>query len=487
MAGICKKVLAALVALVLLSAPAFAAGGTWLVSAVNGSDANACTSWGSGNACLSVTGALALATTATCTVAAPCVIAIDAAGTLTKGAAITWTFPAGPVSIISATNPGSGTAITQSPGATESVGAFNAAFTITPVAGTQAYISGMTIVGGNGNAGLIFLNSGNAASSVEFDGGEVNTPSTSAGATVNIGSAGNSAVADWFRSIGTTFLASGSRTGTLFSLGNSHIELINPIISTTGATKPTALFGPNSTVSFSDLIVRDGDISGFNTASSSIFSASPWLGSALLKNLKIGSTPTLTASGTFGTSPSVSGGQITLRNVDSGNTLYKFEYLNGFGTMTVDPVNYLSAGNEFNGAHYGYKIVTTALASEVKPFCVNAAEIWNTDTSSQTDKIEFAQNSSASALTDQQIWASLDYPNSTSFPSYTPASDRNAAPITGTGVAQPTSSAAWAGLTTPTTQYLPNTFTAVANGLLQAQVCVGDPSTTLWINPDLTQ
>jgi hypothetical protein len=482
----------ALAALLLLASPAFAAGGTWFVSAVSGSNTNACTSWSV--PCQTVAGALSLATTATCTIASPCTIAADAAGTYTASGAVSWTFPAGPTALISSTNPGSGTTISQSAGAAEAVGSSNATFTVNCANGSQALIVGMTISGTSGGSSnaVDFISSGTQCT-VNWEGGEVSLLGTNNSDTVNMGNGGTNSYPLRTRFVNTTF-AAGSRVGTYFSISGGYFEFVNPTFSFTGGSTPQYLFGVSSNIqpTTSTLIVRDGDISGFNSSSGYLFNGNgtlSWQAEALLKNLKIGSNVVGLASST---ALQGGGGSITLRNVDSANTLYTFEYLNPRGTVTVDPTNYLSAGKQFNGSHYGYKIVTTANASEVDPFCVPvAAEVWNTDTSSQTLKIEFAQNSAATALTDQQIWARLDYPNSTSYPSYSSISDRNAAPITGTPNNQPTSSATWTGLTSPTTQYLSlpasGGFTAAANGTLQAQLCVGDPSTTVWFNPDLTQ
>jgi hypothetical protein len=229
--------------------------------------------------------------------------------------------------------------------------------------------------------------------------------------------------------------------------------------------------------------MRDGDITSFATASSGLVNLSNFSGGEILfKNLKKSATPT-TTTGSWATG---STGSIILRNVDSGNTVNKFEVDNAQGTLTIDTSNYLTAATAFNGSPLSWKVVTTAAASPTNPFRSPWIELWNTNTSPQTLNIEFAQNSSATALTDVDIWSTQDYPNSGSFPSYALITNRNAAPITGTPVNQTSSAAGWTGLTTPTTQKLANTFTAAANGLLQARVSIGAATKTVYINPGLT-
>jgi len=442
---------------------------TYFVAAGSGNNANACTDWSV--PCQTVAGALAKAT--------PTIIAVDAAGTFTATAAITWTLPATTISIISSTNGTIGTTITPSAGAVEGIGAASNNFTITSVSGTSLYVFGMHLISSTNAAANLFAigSGGNANSTLYFDGTTFELAGASTGQVVS-----TSAVS-FIQFTNCTFLVSGSRAGAILSLGAHTVNFANPTITTSGATKPVTLIADNSSGSPIFITMRDGDISGFATAASALVSLTGFnAGEILFKNLKTSATPTITS----GTWPTAGSGAIILRNVDSGNTVNNFEVIESQGTLTIDTANFLTAATQFNGSALAWKIVTTSVASPTNPFRSPLIEQWNTNTSPQTLNVEFAQNSSATALTDQDIWSTQDYPNSGSFPSYSIGSNRNAAPITGTPSNQTSSAVAWTGLTTPTTQKLANTFTAAANGLLQARVSIGVATKTVYINPGLT-
>ncbi len=465
-----NKLSALVGALLLLALPARAT--TYFVAgtggATTGNDANACTDWSI--PCLTVAGALGKAT--------PTVIAVDKTGAYVQTGAITWTMPATAITIVSATNNTTGTTINQSPGASEGIGNSANPFTINGAQGSMLTVIGMHLSATTGAASNnIAIGTGSTGEYFYFDGCTFELPGTSTSS--NIAPSGTS----YLKISNSTFLVSGSRAGNIFLLlGGMKMELVNPTITMTGGTKPVTLM--SFSVGDMDIVIRDGDISGFNTASSALAALGQFgpTGRLLMKNLKISATPTLT-SGSYSAGSSA---QIVLRNVDSGNTLYKFEVHDATGDLTEDASNYLTAATQFNGVPYAWKIITTSLASPSRPFRVPILETWNTTTTSQTLNVEFAQNSSATALTDQDIWSTLPYPNSASFPSSAIVTNRNADPITGSAANQTTSTAGWTGLTSPTKQKLASTFTAAAVGLLQDYVFVGVASKTVYINPGMT-
>ena len=172
-----------------------------------------------------------------------------------------------------------------------------------------------------------------------------------------------------------------------------------------------------------------------------------------------------------------------MRKCDSGNTTYKFHYEDPWGTLDASTSIYVGADPQFNNAGIGWTIVTTSAANEARPFITPPIFEWTTSTSAQTSLIQFAQASGATKLTDRDIWSSIEFANSASFPSYTYQTNRNAQPFTGTPANQPDSTATWTGLTTPVTQQLSNGFTASATGLLKGQVYISKASTTVYVSP----
>ncbi len=411
-------------------------------------------------------------------------IIVDAAHSVTANAAITWTPPAGNIAIICVTPSGaSGFSSTPATGAAEGVGAASAAFTIASIAAAHIYVYGMTINGGtNANSACtIALLSTNVACTLEMQSCTLDLKAAST-VSILLGVLGGTGIAHSIRCKDCTYIASGSRAGTVLQIGNAQIDIINPTISTTGATKPVILIAANSTnpALGGTLTVRDGDLSGYAVSSGAYLNLGTNFISqqVLLRNLKLSATPTLTTgSWSQGTA------SITLRNVDSGNTLYTFQYQNPMGTLTADTTKYVTSGASFNGAGISWKIVTTSLATQFNPFVTPLLQIWGTSTSAETAAVEIIQDSAATALTDLDIWFNVESAASASFPNYTTTSDRNAQPFIGTPANQPTSTTAWTGsFTTPTKQQLQNAVTPAAVGLIAGRLNVGIAATTLWMD-----
>lgn len=447
---------------------------TLFVSAVDGNNADDGLSWA--NAKQTVAGALAIA-------ASNDIIKVDSAGTFTATAAITWTPPAGNVAIISVDRANSDAWLA---GATESVGASNNNFNIAGAAGSKMYVYGMTINGGSNNSvtciiGL--LTTSTVIAALEMRSCTINLNSTSTGATLLFGaSAQIGQRSNPIRLRDCTLGITASRAGTYALIQKAKVELINPTFNMAGATKPAILFAAGAAGDTGSIRIVDGDLTGYAVSSGAYFSVANFnTVSASIENCKISATPTLTT----GTWPGGEG-SILLRNVDSGDTLYTFQYVNSYGTLTADTAVFITTGGAaFNGAGVSWKIVTSSLADEFSPFVTPQIAVWNTTTTAQTSAIEIIRDN-ATALTDRNIWSSLDFPASASFPNYTFQTNRNANPFTGTPANQPTSTATWTGtggFSNPTKQKLENAFTAAEVGLLEAQIYVGVASTTLYIDP----
>lgn len=454
---------------------------TYFVSAVDGNNANDGLAWSGGGHApkQTVAGALAIPPVSND------IIVVDNAGTFTASGAITWTMIGGNISIISVTRSGTATYV-PSAGATESIGATSAPFLIGNTANAAVYMYGMTINGtthtGNTATNRIgIFETGNINSLIEFDTCSMSLLSTGSTPSITIGPAGSSQAIQQSVRFKNTTITFASKSGSAFLFRNAKIEMINPTFSF-GATKPTPLFSGGGVLGTAGaVIVRDGDISSYT--GSALVGIDTFLGiDLLLANLKISATPTIT-SGSWTRNPV----SLTLRNVDSGDTTYVFSYYNPYGTLTTTTSSYKNSGVTFGSGAIpaSWKIVTTSVCSQYSPFRIPPILIWDTTLTAQTSAIEFAQDSSATALTDQDIWSDLDSAASASFPNYTWQSNRNAQPITGTPANQPTSTATWTGLTTPTTQKLNNAFTAAEVGLLQSIISIGKATTTLYINPNI--
>ncbi len=474
-----------LIATLLIASPAWAT--TYFVAgtggATTGNDANACTDWSI--PCATVAGALGKAT--------PTIIAVDKTGAFVATAAITWTPPGTGIAIISSTNGVTGTTIAYATGASESVGAASAAFSIAGANNSSMYIYGMTLVGGtNNNVATVFnmLATPSVNSKLELDTCSISIPSVHAAAVLNFGHTASGAVKGLeIRSKNTTFTFA-SKTTPAFVFNAAQVEIINPTL-VFGASKVSPLISGGTGVSTIGTVkIRDADIVSY-TGAALVGVATIETLNITLENLKISATPTI-KTGTW----TQGNGSILLRNVDSGDTIYTYQYETAYGSMVTENTDYVTtAGTTFNGSPVAWKIITSSLANEYSPFRLPLLFIWNTTTTAQTYAIEFAQVNGAAALTDRQIWSNIDYAASASFPNYSWQSNRSAGPFVTTGVAHATSTNPWTVPNigaSPVTQKLqsgtattPASFTAAEVGLLQAQIAIGVGTLTMWLNPTI--
>lgn len=416
---------------------------------------------------------------------------VDSALSTTATAAITYTPPAGGLAIISVTPSGAASFSAFTAGAAEAVGAAAQAFSIAGAAGSAMYMYGVSMTAGTNSSTSSSFNI-NATLSVHsklvMHTCTISCPSTATGATIYFGpTAASSSLTGYIRAINCTFVFSSKTPSTgAMTFRTCDCEIINPTFSF-GATKQSPLIvGLLGCVG--KVIIRDGDMSSYSGTAIVGVSLIDTL-QVILQDMKLNATPTL-KTGTW----NAASGSIWVRNSDSANTLYTFQYESAYGSLVAENTDFVTTGGaSFNGAPVAWKIVTSSLASEFSPFILPPLSIWNNTTTAQTYAIEFAQVNGASALTDRQIWSDIDYAASASFPNYTFASNRNAQPFVGTGVAHATSTNPWTVPNigaNPVTQKLqsgtattPATFTAAAKGLLVAQVRVAVATLTMWMNP----
>jgi hypothetical protein len=439
--------------------------GSTTASGTIGSNAAAGTSWTVPKQ--TVAGALAIAG-----LTSGDIIVVDYQGGFTAGAVVTWTVPAAVLNIaIISVVPSGTTGFTKSAGARESVGAFSGAFSIAAAGNaTNIYVYGMTIEAGStaGATNHINLHITSAISATltledcVLGVRATNTASIVCGLTS--AAASRSTVIN-LRNCSLEFAA---RLGTAILVAESFVEMVGCTI-TVGATQPAQLFAISNIADIATVTVMGMSLAGITSAFLLLTNMSS--SQFLVKNCELGATTTT------GTWPGGIG-SITLRNCAAADVITNFEYRDAYGTVAVATDTSLNA--EFGGIGVSWLVTTTASASEFRPFVSPLLEIWNEGLSAQTATIELTMD--GSPYTDRQLWAALTYPASAANPRYTVIENRNDAPFTGTGVAHPTSSAAWTGAHT-NKQALELAFTASEIGLLQAQISVAAPSTTLYVNP----
>lgn len=183
-----------------------------------------------------------------------------------------------------------------------------------------------------------------------------------------------------------------------------------------------------------------------------------------------------------------SSGEIYAFDCATGDTHGLLAYVNPLGTVSSDTGIYFTSG----AAAQSWKIVTTSAANFYTPFVTPWFGYYNTGTSAITPYIEILRDGSATAYQDDEVWGEWAAKVTTGSTIATLYSDRM------TLLGSPANQAAGAGLgswTGETTTGAPDawsgkvapgsSFTPAENGHIQARVCVGEPSITVYVDPQI--
>jgi len=247
------------------------------------------------------------------------------------------------------------------------------------------------------------------------------------------------------------------------------------------ATIPTTLVYPNAAVTHDTIF----DGCDFSLVTGNLVNAGTRCsGRILFKNCKLGSGVTILSSAVVGTG----GVEIWIENCDSSSTNYRMEHYKYQGSIKADSGIYRSSGATDGTTPISWNMTTlSAGATFTSPLESPIISQWVDSTgSSKTATIEIAQNSSATALKESEVWIQLEYLGDSNSPISSFATDHNSDVLSASTTNQTTSSVTWSGLTTPTKQSLSVTFTPQKKGYIQAKVMLAVPSITLYVDPLLT-
>jgi len=447
----------------------------YYVSSVDGSDADAGTSWALAKATL-------VAGLALCTANGD-ELWVDSAHAETAAGAITLNLASNIYVTVISVNRSSGDAYL--PGASLTLTTNSTAISIVTTGAQQLRIFGLTFVtqNGNGSGNVINLATNIATiSSLECVDCTFSTTGSSTSAFIVIGgSAASNVLMPIITLTNCTFnLRNAAGTAAAIRIRQGNIKIINPTIGFSGATKPLLCFGVANLTSGHKCLI-EGDVSGYNASTGTTFSvATAGGGTVVLRNVKYSSTPTF-IGGTFASNSF----EVFVINCDSGDTKTVFEYRNRLGTITAKTNKYADDGLTIKGTNVGWEVVTTSLCNPGEVFCTPDIIRASTSTSSMTVTMEFAQESSATALKNSEAWFEAEYVSSSSFPLGTVVSSRQATPLT-TATDCDTSTLAWTGLSgTPTKQKISHTFTPGEACDIRGRMCFGIASKTICIDPTL--
>lgn len=184
--------------------------------------------------------------------------------------------------------------------------------------------------------------------------------------------------------------------------------------------------------------------------------------------------------------------EVFLYNCASDDTHYHLANYNAFGETVVSAAIYANDGAEYDSAgnKYSWKITTSSACSYYTPYVSPWVHLHNETLSAITPYLECMRDNSAGAVfQDDEVWAEFSYQGTTGFPLGVFVNDRMA--LLGTPADQTASAKTasdWTGETgTPGFFKIgpASSITPAEIGPLSARVCVGEPSITVYVDPQI--
>jgi hypothetical protein len=169
---------------------------------------------------------------------------------------------------------------------------------------------------------------------------------------------------------------------------------------------------------------------------------------------------------------------------------WDFQHHNSLGSTVVETGIYASDGAEYNttGTKYSWKIFTSAAATFYNPYVSPWIHQYHEGTSAITPNLEGFRDGSTTIIQNDEVWAEFSYQGTTNLPLAVFANDRMV-PLA--SAANQTSSKTFSDWQTGTSADSTFKLATLANitpseiGNLSARVCVGEPETTVYIDPQV--
>jgi len=333
----------------------------------------------------------------------------------------------------------------------------------------RLYVYGVTLRTAGATADNIVLASASGTAMV-FDSGYLWAGNT--GSVNSITSGNNSGGLNDVLVKNTTlrFGAAGNTITTLSTGGRLQFE--NCTVSSAG-TAPTSLCtSGNLTFVGCDLSFVTGNLVGNNLSSSNF----------VFQQCLIAGGVTPMASQT--SNPTASSAKVWLFDCASGYTHGLFGYYDALGSVVSDTGIYYTTG----AAAQSWKIVTTANSSFLNPFQTPWINFYNTGTSAITPYFEILRDGSTTAYQDDEVWAEFSAKVTTGSTQASFYTDRvaptgtpsNLAAGAGLGSWTGESGTAWSGKIDSG-----SSMTPAENGHIRGRVSVGEPSITVYIDPQI--
>lgn len=178
--------------------------------------------------------------------------------------------------------------------------------------------------------------------------------------------------------------------------------------------------------------------------------------------------------------------RVWLFDCSSGDEHYHYQYHDAFGSLTVDAGIYANDGAQYDGTNRcSWKIVTSSLCSYYYPFVSPWFDVYHSGTSAVTPSIEILRDGSTTAYQDDEIWGEWAYKGTTGSTQATMVNDRKALLASASNQAAGVGASGWTGDTGAWSGKLEpsSTITPAEIGHIRGRVCVGEPSITVYVDP----
>lgn len=300
-------------------------------------------------------------------------------------------------------------------------------------------------------------------------------------------------------------------TGSRLNLGlntgrNSYVKLVNPDIKFGNAlqylqgfgrieaqgggvsgTAPNVLFGVQSLgSSLTDISLDSMDLSIIAGNLLASQSSRPVTLRANNCTLHASLTPLATQA-----PANMGAGEVWLTDCAAGDIHYAFDHSNPLGRLTISSTIYANDNPTYDGTNKcSWKITTTANVSYWSPYVSPWIDKLPASVGAAvTPSFEVLRDGSATAYNNDEVWAEFAYKGTSGSCKLTFANDRKA--LLAGAVPQATSSKSagdWTGENATAwfgTLGLGSSITPQEAGYIRGRICVGVPSSTLYVDPNI--
>lgn len=337
------------------------------------------------------------------------------------------------------------------------------------------YFYGITFNCGTGNNNTVLNIGGSSNTSLNtFDTCNFNLISTHAGGNltteINIGGGNNTPEGTVLYNCNLTFGNTSQSIGT----GNNStcFSMYGGSIAAT-ASAPTTLF--TATGGHGQWIfLRDVDLSGITGTLINWNNLGAAAEQLILQNCKLGAGVTPASSSVLGYTS-----YTKMHNCDSAATNYRYYFNNAFGTAQQETTVVRSGSLATNGTTpLSWNLTSTVNSRYISPFISEEVAQWNDNSgSAKTATIYLTTNTT---LNNNDFWAEVEYPSSSSVPLGTSVNSRMVPLVTPTALT--TDSSTWGGGIT--NKYsIQLSFTPQMKGPVKLRFYLAKASVTVYVDP----